>query len=87
MTAAGKMLAHNGRLVVYGPFKKAGAFTTDSNASFDTSLRGRNPQWGYRDVESDMIPEAERHGLSLLECHAMPANNFMLVFAKSAALL
>ena len=36
----------NGRLVVYGPFKKDGAFTTESNESFDTSLRQRDASWG-----------------------------------------
>lgn len=83
MTAAGgKVLRASGRLVLYGPFKKEGRFTTESNERFDTSLRGRDPRWGYRDIESEVVPEAERNGLALLECHEMPANNFLLVFAK-----
>jgi hypothetical protein len=81
--AGGKLLGPSGRLIIYGPFKKNGKFTTKSNEQFDTSLKGRDPRWGYRDVESDIMPEAERNGLTLLECHEMPANNFMLTFARA----
>jgi len=81
--AGGKLLGPTGRLVIYGPFKKDGKFTTESNQRFDTSLRGRDPRWGYRDVESELVPEAERNGLSLLECHEMPANNFLLSFGRT----
>lgn len=84
--AGGAALLHaKGRLVVYGPFKRGGSFTTESNRSFDESLRQRNPAWGYRDVESEVVPAAEACGLVLLECVEMPANNFILAFGKSEA--
>lgn len=79
---AAKLLQPNGRLVLYGPFKKNGEFTTESNKAFDSSLRMRDPRWGYRDVESDLVPEAAKCGLDLLECHEMPANNFLLSFGR-----
>ena len=49
---AGRALGVGGSLVIYGPFKLDGKFTSDSNAAFDTSLKGRNGEWGYRDVVS-----------------------------------
>ena len=45
---AGKVLRPGGLLLVYGPFKVDGKCTTESNASFDASLRRQNPEWGYR---------------------------------------
>ena len=45
MAGAAHALRDGGALVTYGPFKLDGAFTSDSNAAFDTSLRARNPEW------------------------------------------
>ena len=53
-----------GRLLTYGPYKVDGKFTTDSNKAFDTTLRGRNPLWGYRDV-AECEAEAVKNGLQL----------------------
>ncbi|GIL63961.1 hypothetical protein Vafri_17871 [Volvox africanus] len=71
----------SGLLFVYGPFTVDGRHTTDSNAAFDTSLRSRNPDWGYRDV-TDMAAWAAGAGMEQLEVRDMPANNFMLVFRR-----
>lgn len=73
------------RLVVYGPFKRHGAFTTDSNAAFDANLRARDASWGYRDLESEVEPEAVRCGLRLLAVYEMPANNNLIVFGPGPA--
>jgi hypothetical protein len=48
IAGAGMVLRVGGLLLVYGPFKKDGKCTTDSNAVFDVSLRSQNPEWGYR---------------------------------------
>ena len=48
---AGRYLRADGRLFLYGPFKRDGKHTALSNAVFDTSLRERDAEWGVRDVE------------------------------------
>jgi len=82
LAGAGHALKPGGLLVIYGPFKVNGVCTTESNAAFDTSLRQRDPEWGYRDV-SELEAEAIKHGLHLKGCQDMPANNFLLHFQKA----
>ena len=83
INGAGALLQPSGRLVLYGPYRRNGEHTAPSNAQFDESLRSRNPDWGVRDLESDVLPIAQNVGLSLLEARPVPANNFILVFEKS----
>jgi SAM-dependent methyltransferase len=78
---AARFLQADGRLFLYGPFKRDGKHTALSNAVFDTSLRGNNPDWGVRDV-ADVGALAESVGLSLVEIAEMPANNLVLTFAR-----
>jgi SAM-dependent methyltransferase len=82
---AGRVLRADGRLFLYGPFKRDGKHTAISNAVFDTSLRQGNPEWGVRDV-GDLRRLAAGAGLGLVEITEMPANNLILAFerAKSA---
>jgi SAM-dependent methyltransferase len=78
---ASQYLRPDGRLFVYGPFKRGGRHTATSNALFDTSLRAANPEWGVRDLE-DLERLAEAAGLALVDVAEMPANNLILVFAR-----
>jgi SAM-dependent methyltransferase len=80
--AAARYLRADGRLFLYGPFKRDGKHTARSNAVFDTSLRDNNPEWGVRDI-ADLQALAESVGLSLIEIAEMPANNLVLTFARS----
>lgn len=82
MAAAARLLQPDGRLFVYGPFMRGGRHTAESNASFDASLRRQNPAWGVRDTD-DLDALARRHGLHLADIAPMPANNFVLVFART----
>jgi hypothetical protein len=69
-------------LVVYGPFRYGGQFTSHSNVAFDESLRRRDPLSGIRDFEAvDALAAAQ--GLRLVEDCAMPANNQALVWRRS----
>lgn len=83
LTGSAQLLRPEGRLFVYGAFKRGGEHTSPSNAAFDASLRGGNPEWGLRDID-DLGSLAERAGLHLTEAVPMPANNFVLVFARRA---
>jgi SAM-dependent methyltransferase len=78
---AGNFLRADGRLFLYGPFKRDGKHTALSNAVFDTSLRERDGEWGVRDI-ADLQKLAERAGLNLREIAELPANNLILVFER-----
>jgi hypothetical protein len=78
---AGHYLRADGRLFLYGPFKRDGKHTAISNAVFDSSLRDGNAEWGVRDV-ADVTRLAENASLLLAEITDMPANNFILTFER-----
>ncbi|MGA9091374.1 MAG: DUF938 domain-containing protein [Bradyrhizobium sp.] len=80
---AGRYLRADGRLFLYGPFKRGGKHTAVSNAVFDTSLREGNPEWGVRDIEALEVLAASA-GLRLVEITEMPANNLILAFGRSS---
>jgi hypothetical protein len=66
---------------LYGPYRRFGRHTSESNAQFDLELRAHNPEWGLRDMEtvSDVAAGA---GFVLAETVGMPNNNFSLVFKR-----
>ena len=68
-------------LFLYGPYRRFGRHTSESNAQFDLDLRAHNPEWGLRDLEavSDVAAGA---GFVLAETVEMPANNFSLVLKR-----
>ena len=78
---AAAMLGGEGPLVVYGPFRRGGAHTSEGNREFDQSLRARNPRWGIRDLEA-VEAAAEAVGFGRAQVLAMPANNLTLVFRR-----
>jgi len=68
-------------LYLYGPYKRDGAHTSESNAAFDTSLKSRDKEWGVRDMEA-VIELAQNTNFAAPEIIPMPANNFSLIFKK-----
>ena len=82
-TGAARYLRSDGRLFLYGPFKRDGKHTALSNAVFDTSLRERDAEWGVRDIV-DVEKLAASESLALIETVQMPANNLILVFERSS---
>jgi Protein of unknown function (DUF938) len=82
IAGAGRYLRKGGMLFLYGPFRRDGRHTADSNEAFDKSLRERDPEWGVRDVEA-VAKLADGAGLSLVEITEMPANNLTLVFGRT----
>lgn len=83
MAGAGRTLDEDAPLVLYGPFQVDGVHTAPSNAAFDEDLRQRDPRWGIRDLAA-LEKAAAPHGLKLAQRVPMPANNFCLIFRKSA---
>jgi hypothetical protein len=81
---AGRYLRKDGRLFLYGPFKRGGKHTALSNAVFDTSLREKDLEWGVRDIV-DVEKLAASAGLELISEDEMPANNLTLAFARKQA--
>ena len=79
LEGARTVLAENGVLFLYGPYRRRGRATAPSNEKFDADLRAHDPQWGLREVE-DVAEAAARAGFALREAIEMPANNLSLVF-------
>jgi SAM-dependent methyltransferase len=77
----GEVLAPRGVLCVYGPFRYAGEYTSDSNRAFDQMLKERDPRSGLRDVNA-VTELAASFGLDLLADHDLPAFNRLLRFVK-----
>ncbi|MDO8938415.1 MAG: DUF938 domain-containing protein [Methylicorpusculum sp.] len=76
------LLAEDATVCIYGPFNYSGQYTSASNEFFDQSLKARDLLSGIQDFEA-VVAEAQNAGLNLVEDHAMPANNRLLVFQKS----
>ncbi|CBQ72048.1 conserved hypothetical protein [Sporisorium reilianum SRZ2] len=70
----------NGWIAIYGAFNENGAFTSEGNAKFDADIRSRNPEFGLRDIQNELVPLAERHGYELTDRIEMPAGNLFLIF-------
>jgi hypothetical protein len=78
---AARYLRSSGRVALYGPFMLAGEHTSESNATFDASLKARDPAWGVRDADQ-VIALCAEVDLRFVERVAMPANNQTLVFER-----
>ncbi|MBK1670883.1 hypothetical protein CKO28_22980 [Rhodovibrio sodomensis] len=75
------LLGAGAPLLLYGPFKRAGRHTADSNARFDASLRASDPSWGVRDLD-DVDGLAASHGFQPQDVVEMPANNLLVAYVK-----
>ena len=81
LAGAARLLPDEAPLILYGPFRRQGRHTSDSNAAFDESLRSRNPAWGVRNLDT-LEQEARERGLQTRRVIEMPANNLTVVFRK-----
>ncbi len=83
LEGAATVLPKGGLLYLYGPYRRVGVPTAESNEAFDRSLRVRDPSWGLRHLET-VAAEAARRGLVLEEVVAMPANNLSVLLRRSS---
>ncbi|MFI5216103.1 MAG: DUF938 domain-containing protein [Candidatus Limnocylindria bacterium] len=84
LRGAGAALAAGRPLYLYGPYRRGGEHTAPSNAAFDRSLRGQDPEWGVRDLEA-VMEAAEGAGFALEEIVEMPANNLSVILRRRGA--
>ena len=77
----GRTLTSGGILVLYGPFKYGGNYTSESNARFDLWLKNRDSKSGIRQFEY-IDGLARSHQLRLQDDFQMPANNQLIVWRK-----
>ncbi len=78
---AAKALAPEGKLFLYGPFKRAGKLISEGDERFDASLREFDSETGYKD-DIWVKTVAIKAGLTLVQAVEMPANNLALIFQK-----
>ena len=76
------LLANGSHLIIYGPFKVKGKFTSESNALFDQSLREGNKEWGLKNIE-EVSESALRNNFDRIATNEMPANNISIIFRKN----
>lgn len=81
VAGVGVILPPGGIFLLYGPFNRGGAYTSESNARFDEWLRQRDPESAIRHLE-DLVALAEAAGLRLVEDAEMPANNRLLTWRR-----
>lgn len=81
MKLLGNRLRENSRVVIYGPFKYNGEFTSESNARFDQALKERDPLSGIRNFE-DILNSMIKNGFEIIADYDMPANNRTLIFNR-----
>jgi len=82
MRGGAAALPSGGPLYLYGPFKRAGRHTADSNAAFDRMLRTQDPRWGVRDLDA-VADLAAAHGFGAPDVVEMPANNLSVTFRRA----
>lgn len=81
MSGAAELLQPGAPLILYGPFKRNGEHTSESNAAFDARLRQEDPRWGVRDL-NDVEQLALQANFALEQVVTMPANNLSVVFRR-----
>ncbi|MEO1091092.1 MAG: DUF938 domain-containing protein [Pseudomonadota bacterium] len=80
LAGAARLLASDGRLILYGPFAENGVLEPESNRSFDAWLRSEDSRWGVRDL-ADIDAVARTEGLARVTSLDLPANNRVIVYA------
>lgn len=78
---ARRHLSSAGVLFLYGPFKQNGGFADLQNAKLDAALRGRNPDWGLRDIEA-VVALGTARNLLAEQSVELPGAQLGVVFRK-----
>ncbi|MEM6890865.1 MAG: DUF938 domain-containing protein [Pseudomonadota bacterium] len=81
LAEAARALGPEGKLILYGPFKRNGQLTSPGDMRFDADLRASDPAIGYKN-DAEILRLLKTGGLLTTEMVEMPANN--LAFIASA---
>lgn len=79
-----RALSPGGVFILYGPFRRQGAYASPGDRSFDIRLRAQDRTIGYKDVD-EVAAWAEAAGLLPEACHQMPANNLLWALRRPMA--
>lgn len=74
-------LREGARVIMYGPFKYGGSFSSESDAEFDSILKAKDPMTGIRSFE-DISNVMIKNGFELTLDEDLPANNHVLIFTR-----
>ena len=80
-----KLLASNGLLYVYGPFKIHGKYAAKEHEDLDLSLRASDPALGLRDIR-ELTVTGTRTGLGIEHVVAMKGALVSLIFRRRSVL-
>jgi hypothetical protein len=83
ISEAAQCLNAEGRLILYGPFKREGELTSEGDRRFDAALRESDPAIGYKN-DAHVRDSLAACGLTCIETVAMPANNLAFVARRDA---
>lgn len=84
ISESARALAPGGRMVIYGPFMRAGELTSQGDRDFHAALTAQDPEIGYKN-DLDTLDVVRATGLEVADAIEMPANNLALAFQKPAA--
>jgi hypothetical protein len=79
---AARVLPADGLMMLYGPFKREGRFSGDGDLGLEDWLKGLDPRFGIRDLDTEIRPLARSHGFVRDREIALPANNMLVVFER-----
>ena len=77
----GDLLSKGQLLILYGPFKINGEYTSESNFRFNESLKAQNSCWGVRNL-NEVNEIAIKNRFKKIQTIEMPANNFSVIFQR-----
>lgn len=79
---ADKNMAAESQILFYGPYKINRKHTSESNVEFENWLKEKDSSYGIRDLQ-EVKTIAQENGFILKQTISMPANNFMIEFARA----
>jgi len=81
LSEAGKALAPQGILHIYGPFLRDGTAISEADAEFHAKLQSEDPEVGYKN-DWDVIDWIHASGMDLVQLLEMPSNNLSILATR-----